>query len=464
MNGKNTTNNKQEEKLLRVEIADASGHQTLMLTPEETQVLVEQQDNKWIFVDNTLIREEDLNSVNWSEADSVRVMPGLVGGIEGLIRVEIADQTGHQTLMLSPEQTQEFVEQQDNKWIFIDNMLVREDDIWAVDWSETESVRIMPGLVGGLNGQNPKQSLLAETLTDSSKVIFPPAAGKAWKDGRNERAEGLIGCFEASLEANTKALTLLKTVFEDNSDSIRVARKNIVILGELASYCIPIRSLLIPFHNVYSEHTYYGFRTVEIHPKGHWIRHHQEACIQVESGYEIPSIDTLTSLLLGLMNDRVSFLDPKMHQLRNALVRLYGLGVSPISEVMNEFLEKMYTIIQKEDGMITVKGTDGWKWHIGYGDPEVRGLSISSSIKDGPRRLIVEDTSSDGRYNWGDFELILDKINTWPRNIKNGEDSSVLDKSAGFSRICDKNRTFSRLRTTVKGKPNSADTLGRLFA
>ena len=32
MNEKNVTNNKQEQKLLRVEIADASGHQTLMLT------------------------------------------------------------------------------------------------------------------------------------------------------------------------------------------------------------------------------------------------------------------------------------------------------------------------------------------------------------------------------------------------------------------------------------------------
>ena len=57
MNKINETNNKQETKLLRVEIADASGHQTLMLSPEETQELVEQQDNKWIFVDNTLIRE-----------------------------------------------------------------------------------------------------------------------------------------------------------------------------------------------------------------------------------------------------------------------------------------------------------------------------------------------------------------------------------------------------------------------
>ena len=144
-----------------------------MLTPEETQEFVEQQDNKWIFVDNTLIREEDLNSVNWSEADSVRVMPGLVGGATKLIRIEIADKTGHQTLMLSPEQTQEFVEQQDNKWIFVDNMLVRESDLHAVNWSETDSVRVMPGLVGGQEELNESESLLEAILAQSREHAFP---------------------------------------------------------------------------------------------------------------------------------------------------------------------------------------------------------------------------------------------------------------------------------------------------
>ena len=202
MNEKNVTNNKQEQKLLRVEIADASGHQTLMLTPEETQEFVEQQDNKWIFVDNTLIREEDLNSVNWSEADSVRVMPGLVGGASKLIRVEIADETGHQTLMLSPEQTQEFVEQQNDKWIFVDNMLVRESELWDVKWSETESVRIMPGLVGGSTEDNQNESKLEAILTRSRKHAFPHVDGEVWKEGRIERANGLIGCFEESLDSN----------------------------------------------------------------------------------------------------------------------------------------------------------------------------------------------------------------------------------------------------------------------
>ena len=187
MNENNTKNNKQEQKLLRVEIADASGHQTLMLTPEETQDFVEQQDNKWIFVDNTLIREEDLNSVNWTEADSVRVMPGLVGGAEKLIRIEVADQTGHQTLMLSPEQTQEFVEQQDDKWIFVDNMLVRESELWNVNWAEIESVRIMPGLVGGQNGHDESGSLLEAILTRSKNT---PSLMKRERFGKTDELKG----------------------------------------------------------------------------------------------------------------------------------------------------------------------------------------------------------------------------------------------------------------------------------
>ncbi len=469
MNTTNKTNNKQEEKLLRIEIADASGHQTLMLTPEETQEFVEQQDNKWIFVDNTLIREEDLNSVNWSEADSVRVMPGLVGGATKLIRIEIADKTGHQTLMLSPEQAQEFVEQQDNKWIFVDNMLVRESDLHTVNWSETDSVRVMPGLVGGQEELDESESLLEAILAQSREHVFPKEEGVNWKDGRIERANGLIECFEASLDSNRKALSLLKGVLEENSDSIRVARNNIVILGDLASYCIPIVDLLIPFHNVYGKHSQGGFRTVEVHPKDHWIRNHKSACIQVKSDPQIPSVDTLTGLLLGLMNDKISFLDSRMSPLRTALISLYGLEKSPISEVLEEFIAKSYTDFERVNGRITIFGTDGWKWHIDYSDPEVNGFSISSSIKGGPERLIVEDTTHDG-YWWGGLEDILDQVSPWPRALKSGR-FNVLSHSKGFVRMCDSDKVFSRLRKIAEqsAKRNEesddiSERLGELFS
>ena len=40
------------------------------------------------------------------------------------------------------------------------------------------------------------------------------------------------------------------------------------------------------------------------------------------------------------MNDRISFLDEKMFQLEKALIDLYGLETSPISDVMDESLAK----------------------------------------------------------------------------------------------------------------------------
>jgi len=73
--------NQDEGKLIKIEIADASGHQTLMLNPQQTQQYVSTQEQMWIFVDNCLIKSENLANVDWNEAISVRIMPGLVGGI-----------------------------------------------------------------------------------------------------------------------------------------------------------------------------------------------------------------------------------------------------------------------------------------------------------------------------------------------------------------------------------------------
>ena len=71
-----------EGKLIKVEVADPShGHQTLMLKPEETQEYLSTQTDKWIFVDNEFTQSENLSLVNWNTTDTVRVLPGLVGGM-----------------------------------------------------------------------------------------------------------------------------------------------------------------------------------------------------------------------------------------------------------------------------------------------------------------------------------------------------------------------------------------------
>ena len=71
-----------EGKLIKVEVADpAIGHQTLMLKPEETQEYLSTQTDKWIFVDNEFTQSENLSLVNWNTTETVRVLPGLVGGM-----------------------------------------------------------------------------------------------------------------------------------------------------------------------------------------------------------------------------------------------------------------------------------------------------------------------------------------------------------------------------------------------
>ena len=69
-----------EGKLIKVEIADASGHQTLMLSPQETEKYVSSHSEMWIFVDNEFTKSEDVPIVDWNSAESVRILPGLVGG------------------------------------------------------------------------------------------------------------------------------------------------------------------------------------------------------------------------------------------------------------------------------------------------------------------------------------------------------------------------------------------------
>ena len=74
--------NQGEDKLIKVEVADpAHGHQTLMLKPKDTQQYLSTQSDKWIFVDNEFTQAENLSLVNWNTTETVRVLPGLVGGM-----------------------------------------------------------------------------------------------------------------------------------------------------------------------------------------------------------------------------------------------------------------------------------------------------------------------------------------------------------------------------------------------
>ena len=80
-NEEDTTNESHDEgPLVKVEVLNASGHSTLMLSPQETEQYVGGQVQSWVFVDDRLVQAGQVATVDWNAVQSVRVMPGLVGG------------------------------------------------------------------------------------------------------------------------------------------------------------------------------------------------------------------------------------------------------------------------------------------------------------------------------------------------------------------------------------------------
>jgi len=68
-----------------------------------------------------------------------------------MITVDIYDGTGNSTLVLSPAETADLVQQHQHKgdWVFADNQMVLSDQMTEADYSNVSSVRIVNGFVGG---------------------------------------------------------------------------------------------------------------------------------------------------------------------------------------------------------------------------------------------------------------------------------------------------------------------------
>ena len=69
-----------------------------------------------------------------------------------LIKVDISDKTGHTTVMLSPAETVEVIQQaqSSNPWVYADNTMIEPGQVDEANLSTVSSVKIMSsGLVGG---------------------------------------------------------------------------------------------------------------------------------------------------------------------------------------------------------------------------------------------------------------------------------------------------------------------------
>ena len=64
-----------------VEIASPDGHDTLELTRDQTMALVEERGDNWVFAGGQMMQPAQLAESAWAPVGTVRLVPGLVGGL-----------------------------------------------------------------------------------------------------------------------------------------------------------------------------------------------------------------------------------------------------------------------------------------------------------------------------------------------------------------------------------------------
>ncbi len=70
-----------EEIRTQVEIADSTGHSTLQLTKSERLERINENPGSWGFANDSLLQPQELAEQNWNTVGSIRLVPGLVGGL-----------------------------------------------------------------------------------------------------------------------------------------------------------------------------------------------------------------------------------------------------------------------------------------------------------------------------------------------------------------------------------------------
>jgi hypothetical protein len=262
------------------------------------------------------------------------------------------------------------------------------------------------------------------------------------KKGRHQRLQNLMDDIAETQRLNLVGLEFLMGIIEDHSDRVHhgvVERpnSNLIVYGDLANYCIPLEPIIQAFANPFSTGAVVvGLPPVEVHPLGKWVRKHRSACIQPNGHSDIPGTDSLGILVAALISDRDLFVDPSQDPFRKALVDTYGMIKSPISDLYADFLEKQYgATIDYAVGEISIKGTNGFTWHLGgINDPQVKSYSLSSSVRGGPQRRHTEDTF----HCMGDcrrLDYLLPALSKAPRLFLEQEDYDLAGSNEIMSSV-----------------------------
>ena len=250
-----------------------------------------------------------------------------------------------------------------------------------------------------------------------------------WMSQASDRTDAFITGLQETSNLHVMAINCLEGVFERNPNRLRIGHRNIIIIGDLALYAIPIKPLMAAFLNPWANRS--DLPRVEVHPLSGWVRKHASACIQPPGASEEPGPDTIAAICEALLADSSLFLMEPMTTFRDALFRTYGHSISPITGVFTEFLKERGADFDLESSEIVVPGSYSWKWHLQFGDPDVSGFTLHSSIKDGPRRMHILNTDEPSEFSLGPMDCIGSVVGQL-----RGAPRSLLDPKDQYGEIC----------------------------
>ena len=255
------------------------------------------------------------------------------------------------------------------------------------------------------------------------------SATEEWMSQASDRTDEFITGLQETSNLHVVAINCLEGVFERNPNRLRIGHRNIIIIGALALSAIPIKPLMAAFLNPWANRS--DLPRVEVHPLSGWVRKHASACIQPPGASEEPGPDTIAAICEALLADSSLFLMASMTTFRSALFRTYGHGISPITGVLTEFLKKRGADLDLASSEIVVPGSYSWKWHLQFGDPDVSGFTLHSSIRDGPRRMHILNTDELSEFSLGPMDCIGSVVGQL-----RGAPRSLLDPKDQYGEIC----------------------------
>lgn len=192
----------------------------------------------------------------------------------------------------------------------------------------------------------------------------------------------------------------------------------IVVLGNLATYTIPLESILSRLKNPFAGGS--GLQTTKTTRKGEKKGKETSICIQPDykNVADLPGCDILDSYFLMLLNDDKFIQHPAHGPLRRAMLLLYGLNESPASKAMKTWIESTTAAeFKPEESAVEIKGTDGWKWRVTDINPLVDGFTIYFKKKNQRKwTKVVQDSSNfEYCYHYDDVLSLVELLSDSPR-------------------------------------------------